>query len=86
MARHRVKRAAEPRRHMRDKAGLAAACRSLEQDRQAVVIGVLENLALRAVRRVERQIALLHRGIDALQHAIVLRGFEAVTSRFVAAC
>ena len=52
-----------PRRHMRDKAGLAATGGSFQQHRQAMVKGMLEQLALIAQRLVERQraaAALLH--------------------------
>ena len=48
-----VKGPAEPRRHMRDEAALAAAGRPLQQQRQRVGMGGGEDLALVAARQVE---------------------------------
>jgi hypothetical protein len=46
VAGHGVQRQAEARRHVRDEARLAAAGRALDQQRQAVLPGVLEDLHL----------------------------------------
>ena len=51
----RVQPAAQPRRHVGDEAGLAAAGRPLEQERQPLAPGRLEQLAFAALRQVEGQ-------------------------------
>ena len=48
-----VQRQPEPRRHVGHEAGLAAAGRALQQQRQPVAVGVLEQRALVAGRHVE---------------------------------
>ena len=50
-----MQRQSQPRRHMGDKARLAAAGRPLEQDRQAMTPGVLEQRAFIAARNVGRK-------------------------------
>ena len=48
-----IERPAEPSGHMGDEAGLAAACRTLKEHRQAVGIGSGENFAFIALGQVE---------------------------------
>ena len=58
---HRIEGPPQARRHMLDKARLAAAGRALEQHRQLVAVRVFKQLYLTSLRLVERDVLAGHR-------------------------